>query len=466
MSRRTVVAATLATVLVSTALLPAQSAPAHAATAAALATTDASDHVGDSAPGRLLVRFADDATEAQRSAAVAGAGATDVGAVGATSWRALTVTTSDLPAAAQLLREAPGVASVQLDHLRRGAGWPTDPELASGNPVRTALETARVDRAWSAGTGTGTVVAILDTGTAPHADLAGALLPGLDLVGTDPTGSSDDHGTQVSLLVAARAGNGIGSAGVAHGAQVLPIRVLDHQWLTPDSRLADGIARAVEREVDVINLSIAGPATSPVLLEAIQAATAAGVVVVAAAGNTGTSDPQYPAAYAPDVAGLLSVTATDGQGSLAERSTWGDTVTLAAPGVRTDGYAGGSSAATAVVSGVVALVRGHVPALTPAQVESTLVSTARDAGPRGFDPAYGAGVVDAAAAVTAKDARPAAPGVPFDRAVGDPGPSNDTRATARRITDDRVRDDRARGRRGLVPVRRARARLVRRHGGW
>ncbi|KQR17615.1 S8 family serine peptidase [Cellulomonas sp. Leaf334] len=406
--------------------------PAAVVPAAAEASDDA---VGEQAAGRVLVRFADGATANQTSAARAAVGATDAGAVGATTWRLLTVTRTDLSAVAAELRGAAGVSAVQLDHVREAAGWPSDPELAfsSFTYTRAQVESVRLPRAWDAGSGVGTVVAVVDEGTdATDADLAEAVLPGIDLVPAepDPQLTQSHHGTAVSRIVAARADNGIGSAGVAHGSRVLPVRVLDQQRRTPDSRLAQGIARAVTEGADVVNVSIAGPATSPVLRDAITAATAAGVVVVAAAGNEGTEAPQYPAAYAPEIAGLLSVSASNHAMSLPSTS-WGDSVTLAAPGQHL-GLEGTSSAA-AVVSGVAALVRGRFPALTPAEVEQRLVQTAQDAGPRGQDPWFGSGIVDAAAAITLGDAAPAAPRVPLVRVAGDPGASDDTRDTARAL---------------------------------
>src|SRR5262249_13167199 len=140
--------------------------------------------------------------------------------------------------------------------------------------------------------------------------------------------------------------------------------------------------------------------------------------------------PQYPAAY-PEA---LAVGATDSAGALTSFSSWGDWVDIAAPGFhitstfppdasRAYVRADGTSFSAPLVSGVAALVRSRFPALTPAQLQARLCATARDAGPRGIDPYYGHGVLDASAAVGG----PAGPEFPQPAPVR---PPNDVPARA------------------------------------
>ena len=394
------------------------------------------------APDRVLVSWAPRTSGTQKRSALDAAGVTAADAIPGTSYTEVAVGDEDPETVVARLAEDPRVADVQLDHVRRATQWTADPALESTWPYFDLL---RLPRAWDASTGAGVTVAVLDTGVSPHADLGG-LLPGADLVTND--GNPRDplgHGTLVAGVIAARS-NTVGSVGAAYDAQILPVRVLDELGEGPDSRIAAGIAYAVSQGATVINLSLAGPDESPVLLDAIESAVAAGAVVVAAAGNDGTDAPQYPAAYAPQVDGLLAVSATDDDGALTDFSTWGDWVSIAAPGYEIVGpdassgtyvFSSGTSFAAPFVSGAAALVRAHASTMTPEQVEERLVQTARDAGPRGIDPYYGFGVLDAATAVTASDSFTAAAAVPLDRAAGDGG-ADDTARTAVAISGTRV----------------------------
>ncbi|MDC7123767.1 S8 family serine peptidase, partial [Cellulomonas fimi] len=392
-------------------------------------------------PDQVLVRFSSKASASDQRGALSAAGVSGGEDVPGTRFVAVPVGDEDPEEVVERLAQDPAVADVQVDHVRQGFGWTNDPYLTYTGPY---VELTRQPRVWDFTAGQGTVVAVLDSGVyAAHEDLVARMLPGTDLVDNDADPSDPyGHGTLVAGVAAATGNNGRGAVGVAHRASILPVRVLDAQGYGTDSRVAAGIAWAVARGADVINLSLGGPATSPAMLDAIRAAVGQGVVVVAAAGNTGTQVPQYPAAYAPQVRGLLSVSATDDWGALAGWSTWGDTVSISAPGNDmvgpgiNGGYVAGSgtSFAAPVVSGAAALLTAASPRLDPGAVEDRLVAAARDAGPRGYDPYYGAGIVDVASTVFLS----AAVAVPLDRAPGDPGQSDDTAATARRVTGSTV----------------------------
>ena len=384
------------------------------------------------AEDRVLVRFAPEAGPADRSALLADRGTAAGDPVPGTDFVAVPTAGATPAALVAELQQDPRVADVQLDVVRTAQRTPDD-ELVQA--ARDYLELMRLPRAWDRTTGAGTVIAVLDTGVNPaHPDLAGRLVPGYDAIsGGADTSDGSGHGTRVAGVAAAAGNNRIGSAGAAYGARIMPVKVLAADGSGFDSHIAAGIEWAADHGADVINLSLAGPGVSPVLRDAVQHAVDAGAVVLAAAGNAGTESPQYPAAYAPEIGGLLSVGATDDAGALAGFSSWGDSITITAPGVEiigpssTTGYttSTGTSFATPLVSGVAALLVSAGTA--PDQVEATLVASARDAGPRGIDPFYGAGVVDAAAALGLGAA------VPLDRAPGDAGADDSLPARAKAL---------------------------------
>jgi subtilisin family serine protease len=290
--------------------------------------------------------------------------------------------------------------------------------LAAGDPLRSqqwGLDTIGADAAHSTSTGTGAVVAVIDTGVlASHEDLEGRLVPGHDFVENDNTPQDENgHGTHVTGIIAADAGNGKGIEGVAPGAKVMPIRVLDKDGQGTGDVVAKGIDYAVTHGADVINLSLGGDAVSTVLggddafTKAVQNALDHGVVVIAAAGNDTAPFCEQPSVTGP----LLCVGAIDRREMRSFYSSSGD---LVAPGgsattgdssedilsTYNDGKyqtLAGTSQATPHVAGVAALLVSlglHGKAVT-----DRILATVRDAGLPGPDDVYGAGILDARAAV-------------------------------------------------------------------
>jgi subtilisin family serine protease len=232
--------------------------------------------------------------------------------------------------------------------------------------------------------GAGVKVAVLDSGVqATHPDLAGAVVPGSDRVvaGGDGTNDQNGHGTHVAGILGAR-DQGVGGIGGAPRTTIMTVRVLDANGQGDISQLINGINFAVGNGAKVISMSLGGPNPSSSLQTTVAAAIASGVVMVAAAGNDGTCNAAYPAAYP----GVISVAAT-GQGvdALAPFSQHGPDVDLAAPGTNIwSDYLGGTylsmsgtSMATPYVSAAAALVVAKCPGITPAQVEARLESTAQ-----------------------------------------------------------------------------------------
>lgn len=424
---RTVVALGVATAVCVTATLPAGAttpagpspapavaAPVQAAPAAdgadpaappaleATATPDVPTPAGDA----VLVRFSDGSTPDAQAAALAAAGAGAGVPVPGTAYLSAPVAGGDPRAAAAVLSADPVVAAAQPDLVRSATGWWSD---RWAGWAADYLELMRVPEGWVTGTGAGQVVAVLDGGVDPrHPDLRGRLVPGRDVLdGDDDPADPGWHGTAVASLVVAPSGDDGGGTGVAPGARVMPVRVLDAAGRGTDADIAAGIAWAAGHGADVLVLPLGAPGEGPVLRDAIRAAVDAGAVVVAASGNTGDDSPVYPGAYAPEVAGMVTVAGTDATGQVTPWSSWGDAVSVAALGTNvlvpgpggTDGYrtATGTSFSAALVGGVAALLTAR--GSTPQQVEAVLTSTARDAGPLGQDPYTGAGVVDAGAAL-------------------------------------------------------------------
>ena len=312
----------------------------------------------------------------------------------------------------QQLRKDPSVQSVSLNYAREKDATPNDPAYTGG--YQDYLKTLRLPAAWDVQK-TGATIAVLDTGfDIGHEDYAGRLGENYDaVVPGRAMYDFDGHGTMVAGMAAAATNNGLGIAGAAWIGKVLPVKVFQTSGYAYDSEIAAGIEWAVSHGAKVINLSLGSdePSTA-VLHDAIVDAVSAGVVVVAAAGNTGKQGPHYPAAY-PEV---LAVGATDAAGGLTDFSSWGDWVDVVAPGfdiqgpypdpdpnppVEHDWYAAGAgtSFSSPLVAGIVSMVRAKYPSLTPAQVMARIEATARDGGPRGIDPYYGHGFVDAYAAV-------------------------------------------------------------------
>ncbi|NEB02337.1 type VII secretion-associated serine protease mycosin [Streptomyces sp. SID13726] len=287
-----------------------------------------------------------------------------------------------------------------------------------------ALDAMHTQEAWQTTKGAGVTVAVLDTGVEnDHPDLVGNVLTGKDMIGFGAERGDRSwarHGTAMAGIIAGHGhgvGNGDGVMGIAPEAKILPVRVILEDGdpartkarNTRGNALAEGIRWAADQGADVINLSLGDDSASahPEAGEddAVQYALKKGAVVVASAGNGGAKGDHisYPAAYP----GVIAATAVDRYGTRASFSTRRWYATVAAPGddvVIADPdhkyYEGwGTSAASAFVSGAVALVKAAHPDLTPAQIKKLLEDTARNAPAGGRDDSRGYGFVDPAAAL-------------------------------------------------------------------
>jgi subtilisin family serine protease len=285
---------------------------------------------------------------------------------------------------------------------------PSDPDVDK----QWALVAFPFSTVWQCGLGAGITVAVVDSGVqANHPDLAGRVRAGAAVVngavqsgagGTDVNG----HGTHVAGIIGAGL-NGVGVVGVAPQVTILPVRVLDANGVGPNSAIGKGITWAVDHGAKVINVSIGSDTKSASVTTAVGYAVDHGVVVVAAAGNGGpTGNPRYPAAL-PEV---IAVGALGQSGDVASYSTNGDYVDVVAPGSNiystkppsTWGLNTGTSMASPHVAALAALIIDARGSVSPGNMLRRLTSTATDAGPAGFDPAYGWGRIDPIAAVNAR----------------------------------------------------------------
>ncbi|MGI5178077.1 S8 family serine peptidase [Dactylosporangium sp. CA-152071] len=258
--------------------------------------------------------------------------------------------------------------------------------------------------------GEGVLVAVADTGVdARRGELAAAVVAGKEFgeqAGGDGRTDTDGHGTAMAGLIAGRGlASNAGVLGVAPKAKILPVRTIRSEFGGSPVNLGAGIDWAVSQKVKVICIA-AGTSEYPEVRRAVEAAIAADVVVVAAAGNTtNTRQVAFPA----NVPGVVAVAGTDKSGNHAAISTTGPEVLLAAPAVAIvstgafDGYVSGegTSNSTAIVAGVVALVRSKFPQLPAAEVVRRLTATAVDRGKPGRDDEFGYGIVNPVGALTA-----------------------------------------------------------------
>lgn len=255
-----------------------------------------------------------------------------------------------------------------------------------------------------------TVIAIIDSGVyLAHSDLATKLVPGFDFY-TGDADSSDEygHGTAVAGAAGACGNNSVGVAGVAWNNCIMPLKVTGTAGTTSHSLLAEAIIYAVDHGARVINMSFASATSTVALQSAIDYAWTNNVVIVASAGNYGSSVPQYPAACT----NVVAVTAIQSNDTLATWSCYGSHVTVTAPGVtiwttNKDGNYGawsGTSFSSPIVAGVAALIASVNPALTSAEIVDILKNTTDDLGDAGYDDYFGHGRVNANLAVLAAKA--------------------------------------------------------------
>lgn len=343
-------------------------------------------------------------------------------------WRAAARTaarrTGCCPAAGLAVVAAVLIAAVFMTAVFMTAALPAaaDQIRDAEQPVLAALH---VTGAWQFSRGAGVTVALLDSGVGAGApDLSGSVRAGPDLTaGVNPPGYQPPHlhGTYMASLIAAHghgAGGNDGVVGVAPRAKILSVRVLleesepgflyFEQNARYDDTLAKGIRYAVDHHASVISMSLGGPAATVQERAALAYAVSHGVVVVAAAGNDGTQKSRFTSfSYPGGYPGVITVAAVTVKGRHAYFSDHNASVVVSAPGEDVVGagpgdqylIGAGTSQATALVSGVAALIRSRFPGLAPAQVRQAIIESTTHRPRGGYDTLTGFGEVNAAAAV-------------------------------------------------------------------
>ena len=415
------------------------------------------------APDEVVVRYAPEAADRARSAARRSTGtvqaatiAPDTAVVRIRDGESVAETISELKRRGAIASATPNweariAAFIPNDpgRARVPGGWQAlQWNLLPGAGVAAPEAWDNTIRAGSGG-GRGVTVAVLDTGVAYRnrgrfrrsPDLSRyRFARGYDFVDRDPYPLDDNgHGTHVASTIAESAHNGIGVVGIAYGATVMPVRVLNKYGVGRSAGIAAGIRFAARRGADVINLSFefdrrVRTVDIPEIIDALRYARRRGALTVAAAGNTGVGRVAFPARADR----VMSVGATTEHGCQADYSNRGSELDIVAPGGGDDanlpaeadrcrpwersgrdiyqmtfvgsvrrfglpsGYTGTSMAAPHV-SAVAALViasrvLGRRP--TPAALEAHLKATSTDLGPARRDDRYGAGRVDATSATT------------------------------------------------------------------
>jgi subtilisin family serine protease len=357
----------------------------------------------------LLVRFRPGTSPQERQAALADAGVTAIRTIGGLGVTVVQMPPERREAALARLDSSRVVAHVERDAvLERLDTTPDDTDW----PAQWGLRQIDLPAAWDRTRGSsGVVVAVLDTGVdGDLPDLRDAVVPGYNAVSPlAPPADDNGHGTSVAGVVAARTNNGQGIAGICWTCSVLSIKVLGADGTGDTALVAAGIVHAADAGARVISMSLGGPADDQTLDAAVAFALSKGAIVVAAAGNNGASTPFYPAA----IPGVVSVAATDTTDHLYSWSNFGSWVQVAAPGCNPAPSAAGNyvmfcgtSSATPVVAGLLALLVSEQPG---ADRDTVVGALERTAVPIGDSVRSGRIDADAALAALATPSSEAAP---------------------------------------------------------
>lgn len=324
------------------------------------------------------------------------------------------------------ISQIPSISAVEREKPAHLSFIPNDPYYTP--MYQWGLQRIGADAAWDYTTGSHNItIAVLDTGVDyTHDDLIGNMWKdsnghfGHDFWNNDNDPMDDNvngyegstwvsnlqiyHGTHVAGVAAAMTDNGLGMAGVAQ-VRIMAVKVMNDSGEGTDVTVAQGIQYAVDNGADIITMSLGVESSTTTLRDAVEYASDHRVLLVAAAGNEGSSSVSYPAAY-PEVIAVGATNKMDGRASF---SNYGSDLEIMAPGTDiwstkpTDSYRflDGTSTATPFVSGVAGLMLSVNPGLTPEEIRNKLNGSANDLGTSGWDQETGWGLLNASAAVIA-----------------------------------------------------------------
>jgi len=354
-------------------------------------------------PGRLIVQHVVSGSDSRVQQAFARHGAQVHMRLEGLSATVIDVAPGTEETVRQALLRNPLFRAVEYDYYAHAGGTPNDPDLGS----QWYLSRIQALTAWNTGTGSGTPVAVIDSGVdGSHPDLAGRLMAGWNFVtGSSNTNDTSGHGTAVTGVIGGIANNGIGIAGVTWQNPILPLVAVDSSGYAAYSNIAAAIQYAADHGARVISVSLGGSAASSVLQSAVDYAWNRNAIVVAAAMNNSSTTPMYPAACA----NVLAVSATDVNDTFASFSNYGNWIALSAPGnnilttVQGGGYGYwyGTSFSSPIAAGVAALALAVNPSLTNSALATLLEQNSDQVGGAGYSTHFGYGRVNAYRAVTA-----------------------------------------------------------------
>ncbi|PFP24253.1 hypothetical protein COJ96_23355 [Bacillus sp. AFS073361] len=349
----------------------------------------------------LIVKFAPDTTQTEREDLLKQVDVEEETPLDDQDFSLVKVTPgTNLTTIAKQLLMSKQVLLVEPNYKFKKAYLPKEP----GYSRQWYLPKLQLPKVWDKTKGSSKItVAIIDGGVQKdHPDIKGKIISPYNAVNGSSSYAPDKHATHVAGIIAGNF-NKYGIAGIAPDVKIMPINVFQGDLASSDTVIR-AIYYAVAHHADVINMSLGDDSYSYLLESATKYAKSKGVVLVAAAGNSSTFLPMYPAASE----GVIGVSATDRNDRIASFSNYGNYIDLAAPGV--DIYSSiagstyasydGTSMAAPMVSGIAALVRTKNPFLSPSQVETILKKSTIDLGSRGWDEDFGYGRIDAYKAVS------------------------------------------------------------------
>ncbi|MUK90425.1 S8 family serine peptidase [Ornithinibacillus sp. L9] len=304
----------------------------------------------------------------------------------------LVLEVGNVDAVVNALSKNKNVEFAEPNYILKAAWSPNDTYFSPS--YQYGLFNTSANSAWDVARGSSSQeIAVLDTGVDyNHPDLDGKTIRGYDFVDRDYTPSDlNGHGTHVAGIAAAETNNGTGIAGMAPNTRILAVRVLDANGSGSLANIANGIRYAADNGAEVINLSLGCACDTRALEDAVNYAWNRGSVVVAAAGNDGTSQQFQPASYA----NAIAVGAVDRNNNKASFSNWGTWVDVAAPGVDIAStypgnryvYLSGTSMASPYVAGQAALLTGQ--GRSNSQVRAAIQNTTDSMNGSGYYVRYG-----------------------------------------------------------------------------
>lgn len=376
-------------------------------------------------PGVVVVKFKEGVSLQKTTAAIADLGTTLISKNETLGFQELAIPAGkSVEEMVEAFKARPDVEYAEPNYIAHAFMVPNDPYYS----YQWHFPLINMPSAWDQSSGSGVVVAVIDCGVAYEnygvyyqaPDLAGTnFVAGYDFVNNDSHPNDDcGHGTHVTGTIAQTTNNSLGVAGIAYNCSIMPIKVLDASGNGSYTAIANGITFAMNNGAKVINMSLGGTYNSSTVQSAVVAAYNAGVTIVCAAGNAGTSTPQYPAAYTQ----CISVSAVRYDKTYTWYTSYGSTIDICAPGgdlnvdQNGDGYVDGvlqqthdgsnygtfgyyfyegTSMACPHVAAVAALlIAKNGGSMTPDAVRAALQNTADDLGAAGWDQYYGYGLVD------------------------------------------------------------------------